>query len=558
MDQELPQTETGSDTIEDRAERPPAHVSSAPSIPAWFRFLGPSATDLIFIILLAALTCGALAPKLLSDAGTGWHIRNGQQMLQSHSIARTDSFSSTMSGHPWYAWEWLFDGAIAAIHHWTGLNGVVFFTAFVIATTFALVFRSTLQRGGSLPVTALLLALSIGASTIHLFARPHVLSWLFAAIWFRLLDAFESAASGKYRRLFWLPILMLLWVNLHGGFLLGFALLGIYLAGGVIEYFTSRTPVETQLAASPAGNRQIIAKRLRHLATMTALTLLASLVNPYGYQLHLHIYQYLSSRFLMNHIEEFLSPNFHGVAQQCFAALLLITIIALATAHGKLRPTHLLVIIFAAYIGLYASRNLPASSILLTLIVAPILSQAINLGADAELPARMRRFWSRLQAFSERMGDMEFRFRGHVWPVAFAIFGLAVCLQQGRLGSRQLMDAHFDAKRFPVQAVNVIAQRDLRAPIFAPDYWGGYLIYRLYPQTRVVVDDRHDLYGEHFLKDYLRVTRLAPGWDKVLDEKHIDCVLVPDDSSLASMLRETAGWRITYDDKVAVLFARTK
>ena len=558
MDSKVPSAEHGAEgTAQAGLKRPPVEVSvGSASTPAWFRFLAPSVADLIFLILLIALTYGALAPKLLGDAGTGWHIRDGQRILATHSLPRTDSFSSTMSGHPWYAWEWLFDLAIAGIHHWMGLNGVVFFTALAIAAVFALLFRFTVELGGSLPVTVVLLVLSIGASTIHLFARPHVLSWLLALIWFRVLDSSESAATGKGHRLFWLPVLMLLWANVHGGFLQGFALLGLYLAGGAIERFVSRPSVETQLAASPAGGRQTIANRLKHLLMITALALLASLVNPYGYKLHVHVYQYLTNRFLMNHIDEFLSPNFHGVAQQCFAVLLLITILALASARTRLRPTHLLVILFAAYSGLYASRNLPTSSILLTLIVAPILSQTIAAGGGR--PAWMQRCLSRMHSFSERMDNMEFRLRGHLWPVALTVFGFAVCLHQGRLGSRQIMDAQFDAKRFPVQAVNVIAQRGLRAPVFAPDYWGGYLIYRLYPQTQVVVDDRHDLYGEQFLKDYLRVTHVAPGWDRVLDEKHVALVLTPTESSLANILRETAGWQITYEDPVAALFERSK
>jgi hypothetical protein len=106
--------------------------------PAWFRFLAPSITDLIFIILLFAMSSGALAPRLLGDASVGWHIRNGERMLRTHSITRVDPFSVTMGGQTWYAWEWLYDAKIAGIHHWMGLNGVVFFTAVIIALTFAL------------------------------------------------------------------------------------------------------------------------------------------------------------------------------------------------------------------------------------------------------------------------------------------------------------------------------------------------------------------------------------------------------------------------------------
>ena len=516
----------------------------------WFRFLIPSVADLIFIVLLVSMTCGALAPRLLKDAGTGWHIRDGQQILQTHSITRTDTFSYTMRGQPWYAWEWLYDLVIAGIYQWLGLNGVVFFTAVVIAATFALVLRLTLRRGSSLPIALILVMLAVGASTIHFFARPHVLSWLLTVIWFQLLDSSETASetaanAEQDRRLLWLPVIMLLWTNLHGGFLLGIALCGIYLIAGLIRYISDRE------------DRQKIGRWLKRLAVASLLSLFTTLVNPYGYKLHVHIYSYLSNRFLMNHIDEFLSPNFHGVAQQCFAALLLITVAAVATKRQKLRLSHLLVIIFAAYSGLYASRNLPVSSILLTLIVAPILSASIfDTDVLQKMTPRLRGLMSRANAFASRMTDMETRFRGHLWPALAVLVGFLVCIQHGRLGTRQVMDAQFDAKRFPVQAVEVIAQRGIEEPIFAPDYWGGYLIYRFFPEARVFVDDRHDLYGERFLKDYLKVMQVQPDWEKFLNERRVQWVLAPAQGSLANILKETPDWKVTYEDNTAVLFQR--
>jgi hypothetical protein len=519
---------------------------------ARFQLIVPSVADLIFIVLLIALTSGALAPRLLKDAGTGWHIRNGQQILHTHSITRTDSFSYTMHGQTWYAWEWLYDVLIAAIYQWLGLNGVVFFTAVVIAATFALVLRLALRRGSSLPVAVILVMLAVGASTIHFFARPHVLSWLLTVIWFHLLDSSETASETAVhveqdRRLLWLPVIMLLWTNLHGGFLLGIALCGIYLIAGLIRYFSGKE------------DRQKIGRWLNRLAVASLLSLLATFVNPYGSKLHVHIYQYLSNRFLMNHIDEFLSPNFHGVAQQCFAALLLITVAAVATKRRKLRLSHLLVIIFAAYSGLYASRNLPVSSILLTLIVAPILSVSFfDTDALQKMTPWLRGLISRGNAFANRMTDMELRFRGHLWPPLALLLGLLVCIQHGRLGGRQVMEAQFDAKRFPVQAVEVIAQRGIQDPIFAPDYWGGYLIYRFFPEARVFVDDRHDLYGDGFLKDYLKVMRVQPDWEKFLNERRVQWILAPEEGSLANILKETSTWKVTYEDSTAVLFQRAR
>ena len=113
----------------------------------------PSVSDLIFVVLLLSLSIGILAPRLLGDADTGWHIRNGELILTTHSITRVDPFSSTMQGKPWYAWEWLYDSAIGAVHRWSGLNGVVFVSALIIAVTFALMFRLALARGGTIAGT---------------------------------------------------------------------------------------------------------------------------------------------------------------------------------------------------------------------------------------------------------------------------------------------------------------------------------------------------------------------------------------------------------------------
>src|SRR3989442_337341 len=200
---------------------------------------------------------------------------------------------------------------------------------------------------------------------------------------------------------------MLLWVNLHSVFLFGLALLDLYCLAGTIRYLQAG-----------AESRQAAAW-VKQLSAVGALSFLATFANPYGYKLHAHIYRYLSNRFLMNHIDEFRSPDFHGVAQECFAVLLVITIIALAAARGKIRASQLLVILFASYSGLYASRNLPVASILLVLVAGPLLSAAVrDAGNNAKLPDRTRNFLSRCSSFALRMGNLEQSLRGHLWPVA--------------------------------------------------------------------------------------------------------------------------------------------
>jgi hypothetical protein len=509
----------------------------------WYHFFAPSAADVLFATLLLALSGGAVGSLLLRDGDTGWHIRNGELILRAHALTRIDPFSSTMNGRPWYDWEWLYDVLVAAVHHALGLNGVVFFTAALAASVFALVLHLALRRGGNIPISLALSMLALVASTVHLLARPHIVSWLFAAIWFDWLD---SASTGKQNnRLFWLPAVMVLWVNLHSGFLLGLLLLGVYLVGGAIEHATA------------AGGGERSGRWLQQLGLVTLLSLLASLINPFGYRLYIHVFEYLSNSFLMNRITEFLSPNFHGGGGLGFIALLSVSILVLAGSRQKISCSQWLVVLFALSSGLYAARNLPVSSILLTLIVAPLASTVVGeAGMAPQLAPRIRRFCAYLQSFADRMGALELNFRSHFWLMLGCALGLWICLHGGKLGSIRYMHADFDRQRFPVESAQIIADRQVHEPIFCPDAWGGYLIYRLYPQTKVVVDDRHDLYGERFFKNYLKVVQVEPDWEPVLNGMQVNWVVAPANSALATIMKVTPPWTIVHQDATSVLFFR--
>jgi hypothetical protein len=210
--------------------------------PAWIRVVMPSGADLIFVSLLGALVFTPLSMRLLGDAGIGWHIRTGQQILATHAIPPVDLFSSTMTGKPWFAWEWLYDLVVGQLEATLGLNGVVWLTAVVIAAVFAWTFRLLIARGTNVLVALALVLLAVAGSMIHFLARPHVVSWLFTLAWFWILDSSErdgfDGRGGPGRP--WiraLPLLMLVWVNVHGGFLVGFVLLGIFLFGAAWTWF---------------------------------------------------------------------------------------------------------------------------------------------------------------------------------------------------------------------------------------------------------------------------------------------------------------------------------
>jgi hypothetical protein len=282
-------------------------------------------------------------------------------------------------------------------------------------------------------------------------------------------------------------------------------------------------------------------------------------VNPYGWQLHAHIYRYLTNRFLMNHIDEFQSPNFHGVAERCFAILLLIALVALGAKQKTLRLSNVLVALFAVYSGLYASRNIPVASILLALVAGPLLAEVFQ-ERERKVYGRTRMNWAFwFRTFSQRMSAVEAGLRGHSWPIVAVLAACTVAVHGGQLGTHPVMNAHFDEHRFPVAAANYLTSNYLKEnhlpdPILAPDYWGGYLIYRLYPETHVVVDDRHDLYGEQFFKSYLNMIRVERDWAGIMKEHSTRCIMVPRTSALANMLLQAPDWQPIYTDEVAIVF----
>ncbi len=220
-------------------------------------FLLPSVRDLIFILVFWAVLAGSFSNRPLADLDIGWHIRTGEQILATHTLPRTDPYSSTMQGQRWFAWEWLYDLVLGILYRACGLNGVVWLCALLAATTFTILLSQLLKRGTGLPLAVALMLLAVAAATIHLFARPHLVSWLFVLLWFVALEKWERGGkgsvqgsaeesakesgkkSGKKSPPRWLPwffpVSTLLWVNLHGAWVFGFVLLAIYALAALVE-----------------------------------------------------------------------------------------------------------------------------------------------------------------------------------------------------------------------------------------------------------------------------------------------------------------------------------
>lgn len=503
----------------------------------WLRWFVPPIRDLIFVVLLLSFCVGNLSQRLLRDGGTGWHIRTGQRILATHVVPRTDPFSISNAGKTWFAWEWLYEVGLGAIYNRSGLNGAVAATGLVIALTFAWLFSIMRRRRTDLATALVFLLLSFAASALHLYVRPHVISWLLTLLWWFLL---ESARENRRLLLLWLPPLMALWVNIHGGFLFGFALLAIYDLDAMREFWK---------APDSASRRW-----LGMLSLSTLFCVAATFVNPYTYHLHTHIYQYLNDSFLMHHIQEFQRPNFRDLSPICFAFLASMALAGIAAASPKPSFREIGVLGFAIFAGLFASRNLPVSSILIAAVAAPFCSKAW-LTRWRRGPAKENSAQA-VELVIDRLGKRDETLRGGLWPVAALLVVLWMVVHQGYAGQTKIMNAHFDGDRFPVAAVDYLQKVRITEPLWCVDQWGGYLIYRDYPA--ILVDDRHDLYGDDFFRQYLKVVLLEHGWQEALDQTGAALALIPSKSPLAAQLQLDNEWKERYRDPTATLFERVR
>jgi hypothetical protein len=501
----------------------------------------PSVTDVAFLMPLMLLF-GPLhgAKTLLGDADTGWQLRTGQWILEHGRVPSHDIFSYTKAGQPWFAWEWLWDLTFGWLHlHW-GLAAVVLVNAVLLGVVFALLYRLALWKSRNVFVAiAVTLAAAAGSSS-HWFARPHLFTWLFLVVFYWLL---ERGQAGRTRALLWLPALMVLWTNLHGGFITGVVLVGAYAAGELVSW-----AVET----GTAERARAWANACRY-ALLTVACAAASLINPYGYKLHVHIARYLSDQSLYSGIAEFMAFSFQGPTAMYVEAMILLGAVAAAWNVYHRRFVYPILLLVWIHAGLFSRRNTP----LFLLVAAPLVASTVAdlLGAvrGARVAEWIRKAVRSFAALSSEVGEME-RI-GRVPLVAAA----AVLMMAGlfRLEAGDKFRADFSPKLFPVKAAGMLNGPRYASGVFSIDQWGSYLIYRYYPNFKVFIDDRSDFYGSRFGDQYIHVTKARWDWEKVLDGYHVSTVLLPANLPVNSVLKQSSRWRLVYDDHFAVLFERT-
>jgi hypothetical protein len=321
---------------------------------------------------------------------------------------------------------------------------------------------------------------------------------------------------------------MLLWVNLHGGFITGLILLGCYVIGNLVQCLF-KAPAER------GGDR----RKLQSLLKISFVCLLACLANPIGYKILLFPFNLVNNKFLMDHVSEFLSPNFHQPL--VFKYLLLAAMALLACSRKRPTPIELILIIFFTNMALYSIRYVT----LFAIIIAPILLRR----ADELLADARGVFAESFRVRAKRIATMDASAAGWFW-LFVGVVVVVLCAVGGTIGYS------FDEKLKPVAAVEFLKRERISGNMFDNDEFGDYIIYAAWPEYRVFFDGRSDMYGTERMKEYFRVTKFEPGWEQVIEKYRIDWIIFDAKSALSRYLRVGNGWRLIYADRVAHIFVK--
>lgn len=483
----------------------------------------------LFVLFFMLLIFGS-ALRPITDPDFWWHLKTGQHIVAVQSIPRTDIFSTLRFGSEWVTHEWLSEVLLYAVFSLLGYGGLIVGFAAVITLAFWIAYRRCENRAPHVFVAVFALLLGAAATIPTWGVRPQMFSLLFASVFLAVL---EKYCRGENTRLiWWLVPLMTLWANMHAGFAVGLAFIFLTVLGIAIDELILH---KRSIA--------FIWTSIRELCVLWLISAAAVVINPNGWRLYSYPFETLRSYAQMRYIQEWKSPDFQDPMFLPFLILILALLCVLVLSKKRPRPSEMLMLLVTLAATLRSARNVP----FFALVAMPVLAG---------------HFWSWLSAHDHtremisKDGDQNNSRRALainlllfvVVPLVLGIFLVRRTLAK---------QPQVEAENFPVAAVEFVKSQNVPQPIYNEYHWGGYLIWKLYPQYRVYMDGRADVYGDALIEEYFTIHDGARAWRRPLDSYGIRTVLVEPDTPLASLLREDSDWQNVFEDNQAVIFVRS-
>ncbi|HEX3507001.1 MAG TPA: hypothetical protein VHW94_01295 [Candidatus Dormibacteraeota bacterium] len=460
----------------------------------------------------------------IQDPDFWWHVRTGRWMVDNGQLPSHDLFTFTVPDHVWTDHEYLTEILMWLVYSATGTVGLAIAFGLITWAGFWLIYRQV--RRQPFVIVGLGLALAGLAGWPIWGPRAQMITFAISCLELYWLHGY---LSGRSRALTFFPLVMAVWANLHGGWVIGFAWLGIALVSELVMWAWDRP--------NPAHKAHV-----RFLAIITVASVLAVLATPHGLSLYLYPFQTQGSVAQQKLIVEWFSPDFHQIYLRPFEAMVFIVLAGFALRRPSLYQ--FLLVVASLGLALQSVRHI-------ALFVAAATPVMITTYSD---------YWRELAA------GRGWKFQLPPRP-AFAVI-TAVALVLVMLVSAIKIDsdispsvqAKLDESSYPIAAADWLASHPQVGTHMYNQYgWGGYLANRFYPDPdrKVFIFGEAELMGDPLLNEYNDVQNLRPDWAAILDKYKVDYIVFNTGEALSNVLATQPAWKIVYQDKVATIFVRT-
>lgn len=463
------------------------------------------------LILLTVLTVRGR----FDDPDVWWHLKMGQIICTTHSIPTHDLFSYTTNHHAFVPQEWLSEVTIYCAYAWGGYTGLMLWLClFASALVIAGYIFCWLYSGN--PKVAFAGALIVWFfATIGFSIRPHLISYLFMMAEFLLIHA------GRTRSPRWflgLPLLFLLWINFHGGFILGIVVGCAYLFSSFFEFELGSLVSHRW---DPMQRRMLLWSLIGSVAAL--------LVNPVGIKQILYPFDTLMNmHFTMANVEEWSPLKLNEARGIGLMAIVFCCFLLPIARKAELFLDELLLLGMGTWLAVGHLRML----IVFGILAAPILSRQLS------------GFWENYDVEKDRM-----------LPNAVLI-SLSLLIVFVAFPSRQNLEGQVEAKS-PVKAVAYMKDNHLAGPILNEYGFGGYLIWAA-PEYPVMMDGRGDVYEwSGFMGEFGNWMGLQSDPNLMLNKYKVNLCLLSSTSPMVHVFPLLRGWKQVYSDNISVIFVRS-
>ncbi|EKD63052.1 MAG: hypothetical protein ACD_51C00355G0003 [uncultured bacterium] len=486
------------------------------------------------IISFCVLIIAFLAFKPTDDPDFGWHIKTGEQIIERAEVPRTDWFTHSSPDFKWVDHEWTTNVLMFGLYRLGGPFLLSVISCALILYIFVFLAPKTLEKKFPIEQRFIFGTIGIAAVTFFVGVRPQILALIGIALVFIIVNRLKQNPGTKL--IYFLPVIMIAWANMHASFVAAFVILAIFL----IFESAKRNTIENLGENQFAENRNTLTfPSIKKLFVLTIASAAATLINPYTYRIYEEIYRTATDSYGTREINEWLSPDFSDMFGIAFAVYLSLYLIVLFFKKARMDLSNFVLFIIFLLAALISRRNIP----LFVLITLPYFFE----GSSA--------FYKN---FLKPILKNKFILITLAIVTTFSIFQYGNFYET--ISKSFYQKKVFEGEDYPTKALDYLRKNPIGGNMLNEYNWGGYLILE-YPEKKVFADGRCAHWkndDRHLLKIFLDTVDYRQNAESILDEYEISFVLLQKERPLAEALKKNKNWKVAYSDENTVVIERSK